>query len=253
MTTFVIWLHVLIAIFFAVHAIRSRQQIPWLLILFVIPLLGALLYYVGIYLPSWRRERHDRKVAAEGAAKAIDPVRALRDAQAAFDFAPSAHNQVRLANAQLLAGDAEAAAATYGACLQGVFANDPEIRLGAARASIACGRHAEAIAAIERLRHTDPDFRAEQASLLLARALAGVGRTGEARAAFEAAVKRHGSFETKAEFAIWAAGAREFQLAHRLQNELRSTMDRWNRHTHAMNLPLVRRLEAAFAEVPPQH
>jgi len=252
MSIFVLGLHVLIAIFFSVHAIRSRQQVPWLLILFVIPLLGALLYYVGIYLPSWRRERRDRKAAASGA-QAFDPARVLRDAQAAFDFAPSAHNQVRLANAQLQAGDAEAAAATYGACLQGVFANDPEIRLGAARASLACGRHADAIACLERLRHTDPDFRPEQASLLLAHALAGAGRASEARAQFEAAVKRHASFEAKAEFAIWAAGAREYQLAHRLQNDLRSTMDRWNRHTHAMNLPLVRRIEAAFAEVPRQH
>ena len=252
MLIFVIGLHVLIAVFFAAHAIRSRQHAPWLLILFVIPLLGALLYYVGVYLPSSRRERRDRKAAA-GAAQAFDPVRALRDAQAAFDFAPSAHHQVRLANAQLQAGDAEAAAVTYGASLQGPFANDPDIRLGAARASLACGRHAEAIGYLERLQHTDPDFRPEQASLLLAHALAGAGRASEARAEFEAAVKRHGSFEAKAEFAIWAAGAGEFQLAHRLQNELQSTMDRWSRHTHAMNLPLIHRIEAAFAEVPRQH
>lgn len=249
MSILVIGLHVLIAIFFAVHAIRSRQQVPWLLILFMIPLLGALLYYVGVYLPSWRRERRDRKSAA-GAVRAFDPVRALHDAQAAFEFAPTAHNQMRLANAQLQAGDAEAAAATFGTFLQGAFANDPDIRLGAARATLACGRHAEAIAHLEGLRRADPDYRPEQTTLLLARALAGVGRPADARAEFEAAVKRHGSFEAKAEFAIWAAQAREFQLAHRLQNQLHSTMDRWDRHTHAMNLPLIRRLEAAFAEVP---
>jgi hypothetical protein len=191
--------------------------------------------------------------AAASTALAFDPERALRDAQAAFDFAPSAHNQVRLANAQLQAGDAQAAAATYGASLQGAFANDPDIRLGAARAAFACGRHADAIAPLELLRQTDPEFRPEATSLLLARALAGAGRPQDARAAFEAAVRRHGSFEARVEFAIWAAGAREFQLAHRLQNELHATMDRWNRHTHAMNLPLIRRLEAAFADVPQQH
>lgn len=249
MSILVIGLHVFIAIFFAVHAIRSRQQVPWLLILFMIPLLGALLYYVGVYLPSARSARRARKAAA-GTAQAFDPARALRDARAAFDFAPTAHNQIRLANAQLQAGETEAAAATYDASLQGAFANDPDIRLGAARASLACGRHAEAIAHLEHLRRTEPGFRPEQAALLLARALAHVGRHADARAEFEAAVKRHGSFEAKAEFAIWAAQAREFQLAHRLQNQLHATMDRWDRHTHAMNLPLIRRLEAAFADVP---
>jgi hypothetical protein len=27
-------------------------------------------------------------------------------------------------------------------------------------------------------------------------------------------------------------------------------MDRWNKHTHTMNLPLIRRLEAAFSRIP---
>lgn len=245
-----IGLHVLVAIFFAVHAIRSRQQMYWLMILFMFPLLGSVVYFFGVYLPNSRLEHGARKVMA-GAAKVLDPTRELREAREAFDFTPTAQNQMRLANAQLEAGDAEGAAASYAACLQGVFANDPDIRFGAARASFACGRHAETLEHLERLRRGDPNFRAEATSLLMARALAGAGRP-EARAEFEAAVNRHGSFEAKAEFAIWAANAREYQLAHRLQNELQATMDRWNRHTHAMNLPLVRRLEAAFAGVPRQ-
>jgi hypothetical protein len=252
MMIFGIGLHVLVALFFAVHAIRSRQQMYWLMILFMFPLLGSVVYFFGVYLPNSRLEHGARKVVA-GAAKALDPTRELREAQAAFSFAPTAQNQLRLASARFEAGDVEGAAAAYAACLEGPFANDPEIRLGAARASLACGRHAEALAHLERLRQAQPNFRAEQASLLMARALAAAGRGDEARAEFEAAVNRHGSFEAKAEFAIWAAGAREYQLAHRLQNDLQSTMDHWNRHTHAMNLPLIRRLEAAFAGVPRQH
>ncbi len=248
----VIGLHVLVALFFAVHAIRSRQQMVWLMILFMFPLLGSVVYFFGVYLPDSRIERGGCKAAA-GAAKVFDPTRELREAQEAFSFTPTAQNQMRLANAQLGAGDPEGAAATYVECLQGAFANDPDIRLGAARASLACGRHGEALEHLERLRRLQPNFRPEQTSLLTARALALAGRLDAARAEFEAAVNRHGSFEAKAEFAIWAAEAREFQLAHRLQNDLQATMDHWDRHTHAMNLPLIRRLEAAFAGVPGQH
>jgi hypothetical protein len=244
-------LHVLVAVFFAVHAIRSRQQLVWLMILFLFPLLGSMAYFFGIYLPGSRREHGARKVAG-GAAKVPDPTRELREAHEAYAFTPTAQNQMRLASAQLAAGNPEAAAATYEECLHGAFAGDPDIRIGAARASLACGRYADALGHLTRLRRAAPDFRPEQASLLMARALAGAGRNDEARAEFDSAVSRHGSFEARAEFAIWAAGAREFQLAHRLQNELQSTMDRWDHHTHRMNLPLIRRLEAAFVDVPRQ-
>jgi hypothetical protein len=246
-----IGLHVLVAIFFAVHAIRSRQQMYWLMILFMFPLLGSVVYFFGVYLPNSRMEHGARKLVA-GAAKALDPTRELREAQAAFDFTPTAQNQMRLAAAQLAAGDAQGAAASYEACLQGAFANDPDIRFGAASASLQCGRAAQALEHVERLRRDAPGFRPEQTSVLRARALAGTGRGDDARAEFESAVSRFGSFEARAEFAIWAATAREFQLAHRLQNELQGTMDRWNRHTHTMNLPLIRRLDAAFAQVPRQ-
>jgi len=246
-----IGLHVLVAIFFAVHAIRSRQQMYWLMILFMFPLLGSVVYFFGIYLPNSRLQHGARK-AVTGAVKALDPGRELREARAAFDFTPTAQNQMRLASALMEAGDAGEAATTYEACLQGAFANDPDIRLGAARANLACGRHAQALAHLDQLRRVDANFRPEQTGLLRAQALAAGARNDEARAEFESVVSRHGSFEAKAEFAIWAAGAREYQLAHRLQNDLQSTMDHWNRHTHAMNLPLIRRLDAAFASVPKQ-
>jgi len=242
-------LHILIAIFFAIHAIRSRQQMYWLLILFSFPLLGSVVYFFGIYLPNSRLQHGARKAAAV-AAKTLDPTRDLREAQAAFDFTPTAQNQMRLAAAQLEAGEAADAAQTYEACLQGAFANDLDIRQGAARANIACGKAAEAVAHLEFIRRTDRNYRPDQTSVLLAQALAAAGRHEEARAEFESAVNRFGSFEARAEFAIWAANQREYQLAHRLQNELQKTMDHWNRHTHSMNQPLIRRLNAAFSEVP---
>ncbi|MGO4382040.1 hypothetical protein [Pseudoduganella sp. RAF53_2] len=242
-------LHILVAIFFAIHAIRSRQQMYWLLILFSFPLLGSVVYFFGIYLPNSRIEHGARKVVA-ATAKALDPTRELRDARAAFDFTPTAQNQMRLAAALLEAGEAQEAAKTYEACLQGAFASDMDIRLGAARANIACARPAEAITHLEFIRRTDRNFRPEQTSVLLAQALAAAGRNDEARAEFESAVDRFGSFEARAEFAIWAANMREYQLAQRLQNELQKTMDHWNRHTHSMNQPLIRRLNAAFATLP---
>ena len=234
-------LHFLIAIFFAVHAVRSGQQTYWLFILFSFPLLGSIVYFLTIYLPDSRLERGARRAVAQ-AAKALDPTRELREARAAFEYTPTAQHQMRLAAALLDAGQAEEAAANYEACLKGPFASDLDIRWGAAQAWQASGRPGQAAAQLQAIRGQDPAFRAEAIALALARALGDSGHHDQARAEFEAAVARFGSFESKAEYAIWAATKGEPALAGRLQAELQQAMKRWNRHTRELNRALLARL-----------
>ncbi|MES2116761.1 MAG: hypothetical protein V4578_16490 [Pseudomonadota bacterium] len=248
MAIFGIGLHVLVALFFAVHVIRSGQQMYWLLILFSFPMLGSIVYFLAIYLPNSRLDHGARKVVA-AAARSLDPTRELREARAAFDYTPTAQNQMRLAAAQLDAGDADGATASYEACLQGPFAGDLEIRYGAARANLASKRAQAAIGHLELIRQRDPNFRAEQISLLLAQALAGAGRQDEAKAEFEFALARFGSFAARAEFAIWAAATGDAALARELHPELERTMARWNGATRDMNLALIRRLNSAMAGI----
>jgi hypothetical protein len=241
-------LHVLIALFFAVHAVRTGQPLFWLLILFMFPMFGSIAYFVAIYLPNSRLQRSARK-AVVAASKALDPSRELREARAAFEDTPTAQNQMRLAGALLESGTPEEAARNYEACLRGPFADDLEMRLGAARAYIAAGRSADAVTHLDFIRQADPAFRAEAVALLLARALAGTGRNDEARREFEAAVERFGSFETKAEYLIWAADQGDAAVAARFKPELAKTMDRWPRHTRDLQKPLVRRLNEAYARI----
>lgn len=248
MEIFGIGLHVLVAIFFAIHAIRSGQQLYWVVILFLFPGLGSIVYFFAIYLPN-SKIRHGARKAVTVAAKTLDPGRELREARDAYDFTPTAQNQMRLASAQMAAGDVEAAAASYEACLQGPFASDLEIRFGAANATLACGRAAAAVTHLQTIRGADDKFRPEQVSLLLAQALAAAGRQDEARAEFEFALGRYNSFTVQAEFAIWAAGVGDADKARQLNTELQRTMERWARHTRDLNQQLVRRLNAAMASI----
>jgi len=238
-------LHVLVALYFAVHAIRSGQNMYWLLILFSFPLLGSIVYFLAVYLPDSRLQHGARK-AITSAAKALDPSRELRDARAAFDYTPTAQNQMRLAAALLDAGQAEEAATSYEACLTGLFANDPEILFGAARANVESQEFARAIEQLELIRKVQPEHQAERVSLLLARALSQSGRQMEAKAEFESAIAMFGSFDAKAEYLVWALISDERELAARLHAEVQRTIDRWNRQTRELNLPMLRRLEAAY-------
>lgn len=248
MEIFGVGLHVLVAIFFAIHAIRSGQQLYWVVILFLFPGLGSIVYFFAIYLPN-SKIQHGARKAVNVAAKTLDPGRELREARDAYAFTPTAQNQMRLASALLAAGDAEEAASTYEACLQGPFSGDLDIRYGAAQATLACGRAAAAVSHLQTIRSSDDKFRPEQISLLLAQALAAAGRQDEARAEFESALSRHNSFAVQAEFAIWAAGVGDADRANQLYADLQRTMERWARHTRDLNQQLVRRLNTAMAQV----
>lgn len=141
------------------------------MILFAFPLLGSVVYFFAIYLPDSRLQHGARKITT-ATLKALDPDKELREAQQAFELTPSAQNQMRLAAAYLEAGDAQQAAQQYEACLQGSFANEREMLLGAARARLQNGQALAAIELLLKIRQHHADFRLEQVTLLLAKAYA---------------------------------------------------------------------------------
>lgn len=237
-------LYFALAIFCAVHVVRTGQPLYWLMILFGFPLLGSLVYFVAVYLPASRLQRGARK-AMSAAAKVLDPQREVRAAREAFEETPTAQNQMRLAAALLDVGDAPASAQAYEACLDGPFAKDPEIRLGAARAFVECERYADALGHLEALRREHPDHRPEPVALLIGRALAGCGRHAEARAEFAAAEQRFGTYEAKAEYAIWAYAVGDRVTSTRLQGETDRIASRWNGLARELNAPAMKRLRAA--------
>ena len=61
----------------------------------------------------------------------------------------------------------------------------------------------------------------------------------------EAAVARFGTYETKAELAIFAYGIGDRDTAARLQPELDKIASRWTTLTRELNEPAMRRLKAA--------
>jgi len=238
-------IHVLIALFFAVHVVRTRREMYWLMILFAFPLLGSIVYFFAVYLPDTRLH-HDVRRATAAAAKVLDPGKELREAERAFDMTPTAQNQMRLASALLEAGDSAKAAEHFESCLKGPFANDLEIRLGAARARLQSGHGAAALELLEAIRRQNPDFRPEQTGLALARAYALEGKHQDARAEFISAATRFGSVEVRAEYAIWALGMGDLDAANEQYREIERAMKYWNSYSRSLHKPLMKRLDAAF-------
>jgi hypothetical protein len=243
-------LHILVALYFAVHAVRTGQQMYWLIILFSFPLLGSVVYFVAIYLPASRMERGVRKVAnvaANVVTNVLDPGRELREAKQAFDLAPTAQNQMRMANAYLEDGNAAEAAKQFDLCLQGPFATDATIRVAAASAKLQNNQAEEAAQLLARVKAETPQFRPEQVCLLLAQSLAATGKHDEAKREFVDAVARFDSADARGEYAIWAAGQGDLDTANGLRAELEKAQQHWSKHTRLVHQPLMRRVEAAIS------
>ncbi len=243
-------LHVLVALYFAIHAVRTGQQMYWLIILFSFPLLGSVVYFMAIYLPASRMDRGVRKVAnvaANAVTSVLDPGRELREAMLAFDLAPTAQNQMRLANAYLEEGNAAEAAKQFDLCLKGPFATDAAIRVAAARAKLQNNQADEAAQLLARVKAESPQFQPAQVCVALAQALAAAGKNEAAGQEFAEAVARFDSTEARGEYAILAANTGDLNTANQLRTELEKSQQHWSKHTRQFHQPLLRRVNAAIS------
>lgn len=240
-------LHVIVAIFFAIHAVKTGRELYWLIILFMFPLLGSVVYFAVVFLPDARLQRGVRQ-AGRVIDRAVQPGRPLREARAAFELTPTAANRVQLAKILLDSGEAEhtaEAVSHYDACLEGPFAGDAELQLGAARARLANRQPGEAIGILVTLRAAQPGFRQEQLGLTLAEAYVAAGRNAEAGVEYEALADRFGSVEARAGLALWALQNGRNDLAERELKEVDLVRRHMNKHARGQYQALFRRLDAA--------
>jgi hypothetical protein len=208
-------LHVLIAIYFASHVLRTGQDRYWLMILFAFPLLGSLVYFLMIWLPDARRSTQGQMVA-RGVQKLLDPSRELRAAQEALEVAATPANRLRLADALLGMGRASEAVVQYQAVLNGMYADDPQVRIHLARALVEAGNPHEARSLLDKLIAEMPRLKSPEGHLIYARAVAALGDQARAREEFESLVSYYAGLEARARYAevllAWGDTARLLAL-----------------------------------------
>ena len=248
MPFFGLGIHVIIAIFFAIHALRNHRNLYWLIILFSFPLLGSAAYFIVEYLPG-SRMNHGIGKAAASAVSLLDPEREVRESRAAFDLSPSAQNRMRLAKALFARGETHESIQHFDACLAGPFGKDPEFLYAAASAKLQDGQIQAALELAKTLRANVPDYLAERAMLLLAQAYEVAGDQASAQVEFSAAAERFASVEARARYAIFAAGTGDLSCAKKLYEELAHSERHWNSQVRSLNRPWLQQVEKAIAAV----
>jgi hypothetical protein len=182
-----LWL--LLSILCCAHIVRTNQPMFWLWIVLFFPWVGALAYGAIVILPGLFRGPTVRKMGA-AARETLDPTREYREAKTACDETPTVHNRMRLAKAAAAMGRHEEAEQLYREAAVGIHAEDPVLRLGRAQALVDLGRYAEGLDLLQQLDPKNERIRTPAAVLAIARALEGLGRIGEADAAYGQAAER---------------------------------------------------------------
>ncbi len=185
----------------AVHAVKRGYPMQIVFLIVAFPFFGCVIYVAAVALPEIQKSRAARQ-AGEVVRKTIDPGRRMRQRAEALVVSDTVENKMKLADELLAAGDPASAIALYRACLEGVFADDPDIllRLGHARFVIEDYRGAKA--ALDRLAKDNADFRSEAVHLLYARVLEGVGETDTALAEYMAVCRYYSGPEAKCRYAM---------------------------------------------------
>jgi hypothetical protein len=203
-------LSLIFSIAMAVHVVRTNREIYWVFIILIAMPLGGLIYFIAIVLPGLLGGTTARRMS-QAAKATLDPERGYRQAKSAYDASATAGNAMRLAAAAAALGRHAEAEGLYHSAAQGIHADDPALLTGRANALLELGRPAEALTVLEQLARDPDQAKSPQTQLGFARAYEGVGRLGEADAAYRSAAERLPGLEAIARYAAFQAkvGRRE--------------------------------------------
>lgn len=235
-------LHVVIAICFAVHAMRTGQDRYWLMILFAFPGVGSLIYALVVWLPEMRHTRHGHALV-RGVQQVLDPTRELRAAQEAFEDTATTGNRLRLADALLASNRASEAVPQYQAALRGIHSDDPDIQVRLARALLESGHATPARELLDEVIRKRPDFRSQDGHITYARAAAAEGNRAKAREEFETLLGYASGFEPHVRYAEVLQGWGETDKARGLCEQVLSRARRMPGYARRLNKPELDRLK----------
>jgi hypothetical protein len=194
-------LYLLIAVGFAVHAMKTGRPFWWLYIILFVPIAGWLAYIAIELLPSMFHSHGAQKVRSN-IGTMLDPNKEWRERVRQAELVDSADAKRALAEECEKRGLWDDAIRLYRAAGTGIFADDPTLLAGLARAQLGSGDAAAALDTLHKLQELQPNLRNQEAHLLLARALEGAGHTGDALQEYDAVSRYYAGFEARSRYAL---------------------------------------------------
>ena len=185
---------------FVVHVIRTGRPYYWAVIIMSFPVVGCVAYYFVEIFPNSREHRSARRAAAN-IVRALAPDAEFKRRMEEAETCGSVDNKASLAEECLRLGYTEDAVRLYESCLTGPHADDSQLLFGLAQALFAHQEFERAVDVLGRVRGAYPGFKAQDARLLQARILEGLGRDAEALREYEELIDVFVGLEAKVRYA----------------------------------------------------
>ncbi len=205
--------------YFVLHAMRTGRAYWWALFITVVPVVGFTAYYAVAMFPQSREYRAARRVSTH-VATSFMPNPELHRRLAELQMCPSASNKVAAAEALIRCGMYYRAVGLYESALRGIYATDPQLLIGLARAHVNNQTYEQSMEVLERLQRIDARFRPEEARLLNARALEGLNRYEQALAEYESLTDVYVGLEAKCRYGVLLKRLGFEKHAHQVFNEV---------------------------------
>lgn len=191
----------LVGVLFAVHAMQTGRPQWWLWVILFVPLVGSLAYVLIELIPEAANSRRARKVQST-VGDIIAPDREWHKRRDEVALTGSIDARRTFAEECERKGMWKEAADVYASCSEGLFKDDPVIRIGLARAQLGGGDAAAALATLDALQAAHPDINSAEGHLLYARALEGLGNLPQALAEYERVSAYFIGLEARTRFAL---------------------------------------------------
>ena len=189
-----------------IHVLKTGRSRYWILVLFFMPLIGGLAYFVIELLPEFSGSITGQR-AVRSVKQTLNPGADLRQHEAAWNQSPNVDNSRRYAQALLESGDSDKAEEIINQALKGLFATEPTLLLLKARLQFEKDRTEDAVKSLESLQTHNPDFRSAEGHLLYARALEAEGQIDNAIREYSAVSGYFPGVEARYRLALALAGA----------------------------------------------
>jgi hypothetical protein len=187
--------------FFIYHVLRTGRSLSWAFVILGLPVIGCLAYYFAAVFPR-SREYAAARLAVRELARAFNPSTELTRRLVALRLCPSVANRIAAAEEFMRCGLFHEAVALYREARTGPHVDDPSLLLGLARAHVNDQTYPEAHATLEELKRLDSRYRPEEARLLYARALEGLGAAREALAEYAALERVYVGLEARCRYGM---------------------------------------------------
>lgn len=209
---------VAIQVFFAMHAIKTGRN-SWLFIILFFPFVGSMIYLFSEYLPEMKRGRTIGGTA-DTIANTLVPTRRLKHLQDTLAFSDTVANRQQLAHEYVKLGAYEEAIPLYKSCLEGVYENEPDIKMDIARAHFKRGAYDDALDWLIRIEEENPDFEKQEHMKLIAESYRKLDEHAEAREAYEDLVRFHPNEENTCQYGIFLREIGDMEKAKETFNEV---------------------------------